>query len=108
MTVTEQTYPPGTILAEMLVDIYASTKRDDVWIMHDKAFEGQLVRLELSPEDRKLDFVFEGEETKSLGAPLKDTLIPHFEKMKEITLYQIDVDTKQPKGLLIVPLTIKN
>lgn len=108
MTVTERQFPPGTILAEMLLDIYASTKRDDVWIMHDKAFEKELVRLEFSAKDKKLDFVFKGEATKNLGAPLKDDLVPHLKKMKEVTLYQIDATTKQPKNLLIVPLTIKN
>lgn len=108
MTATNEQYPPGTILADMLIDIYASKKRNDVWIMYSKAFESKLRRLVFKPQDKELEFEFEDETKKALGAPLRDALLPHFQKVHEATLYLMDMETKKPIEAMKVPIETEN
>lgn len=108
MSAENKQYPPGTILADMLIDIYASKKRDDVWIMYSKAFENKLTRLIFQPENKELEFEFEDETRKKLGAPLRDALLPHFQKVQEVTFYLMDMETKKPIEAMKVPIETEN
>src|SRR5262249_17961846 len=89
MTDQSPPYKPGTILAEMLIDIYASKKRNAVTILHDKPFDPPLTGLEFDPQARRLDFVFP-DARRSLGAPLREALVPHFRKSKFVTFFLVD------------------
>jgi len=42
--------------------------------------------------------------TKPFGEAIKNTLVPHFEKVDEIAVFQMDMRTKQPISGLKVPL----
>jgi len=63
-------YADGTMLAEMVMDIYASTRRAEITILHDRPFEKKLVGLEFYRNKAELILVFEGER-KPLGVALK-------------------------------------
>lgn len=106
MTTGPEHFPPGTILASMLIDIYASKERDDVWIMHSEPFEEELQYLEINPAAKSLDFIFK-DGTKNLGAPLRDELVKAFQKVGKIMLYQIDMATKKPQSATEVDVKIK-
>jgi len=99
-------FPAGTILAEMKIDIYASKKRDDLWIMHDRPFDKEVTALEFEEENSNLVFIF-GEERKSLGAPLRKALVNKIRLVEQIALYQMDFETKQPLAAVMLPLTVK-
>jgi hypothetical protein len=98
-------YPRDSILSEMLIDIYASKKRDDIWIMHDKDFSSALVKLEFEPQTGKLTFIFE-DGKRDLGAPIRQALKTPFTKVKEITFYLMDVATKKIHKQTTVPVTL--
>jgi len=96
-------YPPGSILAEMMIDIYASKRRDDILILYDKPFAEELSHLEFNTTAAQLVFVF-GEKRRDLGAPLRNALHPYFQKMDEITLAQMNMETRLPVHMMSVPL----
>lgn len=98
---------PETILAAMRVDVYASKKRDDVWIMHDRPFDKKLVCLELVQEGGALDFLFEDGKRLPLGAPLRPDIAEKMAHMDSVLLYLVDVRTLKAKDAQTVPLTIR-
>jgi len=105
MTDQPPPYRPGTILAEMLIDIYASKKRNAVTILHDKPFDPPLTGLEFHPQARQLDFVFSGAR-RNLGVPLREALVPHFKKSRFVTFFLVDPQSRTALEGMQVPRTI--
>src|ERR1035437_1732157 len=98
-------YRPGTILSEMLIDIYASKKRDAVTILHDRPFDPPLTSLEFDPLARHLDFI-SPQGRRELGVPLREALVPHFKKSKSVTFFLVDPKTKTTLSGMKVPLKV--
>lgn len=107
-TMTEQLqYPQNSVLAEMLIDIYASKSHDQITILHDKVFDTKLIKLELSGNGNQLDFILEDNSKRPLGSPVSDDLMPYFQNVDEVTFCLVDVETKKPLDGQIVPLEVK-
>src|SRR6185295_16775833 len=98
-------YRPGTVLAEMLIDIYASKKRNAVTILHDKPFDPPLTGLEFDPLTRHLDVIFGGSR-RELGAPLREALVPYLRKAKTVTFFLVDPPSKTALSAMKVPIKI--
>ena len=98
-------YRPGTILAEMLIDIYASKKRNAVTILHDKPFDPPLTGLEFDPVARHLDFIFPANR-REMGAPLREELVPYFKKSRMVTFFLVDPQTKMALSDMRIPMKI--
>jgi hypothetical protein len=93
------------MLAEMLIDIYASKKRNAVTILHDKRFDPPLTGLEFDPQARRLEFVF-ANMRRDLGVPLREALVPHFRKSKRVTFFLVDPQTRSALEGMEVPIKI--
>lgn len=78
-----------TMLSEMMIDIYASRKRDNIWILHDKPFVKELMKLRYIENSNKLFFVF-ADESIELGSPINKNLEPFLRKGDEITFIQMN------------------
>jgi hypothetical protein len=98
-------YRPGTILAEMMIDIYASKRRNALTILHDRPFNPPLTGLEFEPLARSLEFIFP-QSRRPLGVPLREALVPHFKKSKSVTFFLVDPQTKTALSGVKVPLKI--
>lgn len=88
------TYPPGTMLADMTIDIYAGKTSGRITIMHDKPFHKELVGLEFDLKNKRLNFIFENEK-KDLGAPLRDALVPFFTKADAANIVHVDLASRK-------------
>lgn len=101
-------YPAGSVLAEMKIDIYASKKREDLWIMHDRPFAQELKQIIFEPDsNNKLHFAFADGTVKELGAPLRETLAEKIIHLDTVLIYQMDVKKMQPLNAQNVPVKIK-
>lgn len=89
----------------MLIDIYASKKRNAVTILHDKPFDPPLTGLEFDPQARRLEFVFSNVR-RDLGAPLREALVPHFKKSKIVTFFLVDPQSRAALEGMQVPMKI--
>src|ERR1700742_1039486 len=98
-------YKPGTILADMMIDIYASKRRNALTILHDKPFNPPLTGLEFEPLARQLEFIF-AQSRRPLGVPLREALVPHFIKSKSVTFFLVDPQTKSALSGVKVPLRV--
>jgi len=99
-------YPAGTILSQMHVEMYASTVRDQVTILHDKPFEKALDFIEFINDEQDLIFVYEDGERVHFGGYVDEVLVPHLNKVTEIGLFLINKKKKAPTDGVIVPLKI--
>lgn len=100
-------YPPGTILNQMIIDIYANKTRGEITILHDRPFEGPLAELILYPGDRELLFIFEDGTSRTFGVPLKDGIARQMQSVTEVRFFQMDMPSKQPVAEMAVPLRIE-
>lgn len=102
-------FPPGTILSRMVIDIYVSTAENDgqVTILIDRPFGKVLEKLTYAPATKALDFVFDDGTVEPFGMALKDNIGAKVAQAREIYLYQMDMATKKPLAGKIVPLEIR-
>src|SRR3569833_2685446 len=98
-------YSPGTNLSEMMIDIYASKRRNALTILHDKPFNPPLTGLEFEPVARQLEFIF-AQSRRPLGDPLREALVPHIKKSKSVTFFLVDPQTKSALSGMKVPLRV--
>jgi hypothetical protein len=103
MTETAE-FAPGTLLAEMRIDIYSDKESGDVWIWHDAPFDPPVSSLEFTVKEQKLVFVFEDGTKKYLGAIIRKELVPYFQKSEEISFAEVNMETKQAVDLFQVPI----
>jgi hypothetical protein len=88
-------YPPGSILAEMLIDIYANP-RGGVIILHDRPFVRQPRALELDVVHRELWFMADGAR-RPFGAPIKPALLPQLARARSVTFFHFTRDPEAPQ-----------
>ena len=105
---TKSKFPSGTIMAEMQIEIHASTAPDQITILHDKELTPDLEHFELFYQEKQLLFIFEDDTEKNLGALINDDILPHFRKVKDIAVFQIDSNTKDPLNGQVLPLIIRD
>ena len=105
---TDTKFPTGTIMAEMLLEMHASAEPDQITILHDKEFTSDLDHFELLYKEKQLLFIFEDDSEKNLGGLVNDDLLPHFRKVNDVAVFQIDPDTREPLNGQIIPLTIRD
>lgn len=91
----DSSYPDGTILNRMKVDINGSRSRNDVWIYHDRPIGKELISVVVNKGNRQLAFVSKNKnsgvfEYEYLGAQLRPKLAEIFLKSPKVTLYHID------------------
>ena len=97
-------YPENSVLRHMMIDIYASKKTHEVWILHAPQFDPDIIKFEFTAKTALLTFVFEDGEKKDLGAPLRDVLVTSFKQVEEASLFLVDMDTKKVIGGKVVPI----
>ena len=100
-------YPPGTILSQMVIDIYANKTQGEVTILHDRPFEKPLKSLALD-RDGGLEFVYADGARRALGVPLKADIAALMRKTVQVQVFQMDMKTKQPVAGMTVPLAVKD
>ncbi len=95
-----------SILDDMFADICASKRDGSITILHDKAFDDELLELVCDADNGELLFKFANKE-QLYGRPLLDEFAPFFAEAKTVTLLHIDMATKKPLGGMEVPLVLK-
>jgi hypothetical protein len=100
-------YPSGSMLSEMMMDIYANKKTNEVSILHDRPFQDVLTGLELDVEKRQLDFIFLNHGSRPFGAPVEETLIPYLKKVEGVALFMMDMKEKKPISAISMPIKVK-
>lgn len=99
-------YPPGSILSRMMVDIFSSRRRNDVWMLHDKPFGRPLLQLEVEPDTKSLYFVFP-EGRVYFGTPLQDSINAALQNVLTVMLHQMDIEAQERVKTLIVRVVIR-
>ncbi len=104
----KRNYPPGSILARMMVDIFSNKRRKDVWMLHDKPFGKPLLRLEVEPGTKSLYFVF-ADARVYFGTPLQDSINAALQTVPTVMLHQMDLEAqKRVKTLVVQVVTRRN
>ena len=81
---------------EMLVDIYASTDRDEISILYEKPLRDEVDYVSVSTETGTLLFHYKNHTVQRLGSALKDDLLEKFKQTDNVALFQIDMRNKLP------------
>lgn len=100
----KSTYMPGTMLAEMVIDIYAGKTTGRITIMHDRHFHAELVGLEFHEKDKRLFFLFENEK-RELGAPVREALAPFLLKADMASIVYVDLQGKKMDEGILIPVS---
>jgi len=104
----ESKFPSGTIMAEMMLEIHASTEPDQITILYDKKLTPDLDHFELFYKEKQLLFIFKDDTEKNLGGLINDDILPHFRKVKDIAVFQVDPKTQDPLNGQVIPLIIRD
>jgi len=95
-----------SIMDEMLIDIHASKKRKDAWVVHDRPFSATLVGLDYNTRTFQLSFHFEDGTKRDLGVVIEPALRPYLEKLESVTFLQTEAD--EIVNYLSIPLKLTN
>lgn len=98
-------FPAGSILSEMKVDIFASTRNGDINLFYAGKFHKTLSRFEYNPKTLEFFFVFEETLRVPLGAYLTKDLAKYVAKADKVGVFQITLEGQPGEGR-IVPLKI--
>jgi hypothetical protein len=101
-------FPAGTILAEMVIDIFADKGTGEITILHDSPFVDTLLGIQMAHSAGDMLFIFANHGARPFGMKLSPPLTDMISKAKEITLIQINKQTNKPVFGMKVPLEITN
>lgn len=87
-------FPEGSVLTEYRLDIYAGTQNGEISIFHEGTFHAALTGFEYDSALNALYFLFEGDDKRYLGAPLRQELIPYFMKEAVIGVFEVTKDKR--------------
>lgn len=97
---------PQTILDMMVADVYLNKMDETVTILHDQAFEDELLSLEYDTRNGDLLFNFQGG-TLPFGVEFFDEFAEFFNKVDIITVIQVETETNTPVLGMEVPIIVK-
>ncbi|MDH5722047.1 MAG: hypothetical protein OEY94_01835 [Alphaproteobacteria bacterium] len=100
------TQQPKTILDIMVADIFLNKEDNSLTILHDTAFDDNLLLFEYDLTSGELLFKFETKQM-AFGIELRGEFYEGLKNAQTITVLQIDMDTNEPVLGLEVPLVIK-
>lgn len=106
MSITRKNATPGSLVAEMTIDIYANTADNEISVMHGEDFKQPVERLEFDPSLKLLYFIYEDGERQDFGVEIKDSLIAVFLLVENVALFRIDMEKELPIASKLVPLKI--
>jgi hypothetical protein len=94
----------GTVVSEMVIDIYADPQSGEVTVFFDRPFRSTLKKLLFSEENRRLDFEYADGSIQYFGAEIKLELAPHLAGADRAAFVQVDNKEKQVTGGFFVPI----
>lgn len=97
------TYPEGTVLSQLAMDICAHSGK--ITILYDRALSQELLGIEFEPKSSQLFFEFTPGKMP-YGVALKDEIADVFEQVETAVLLQVDAKTDEIVFGLEVPVKL--
>lgn len=101
-------FPPHSICAEMVIDIFADRRNGEITILHDRPFSSAIKTLVFDPVSSRLSFVMGDGAERDFGVAIAAGLSGLLATAREAAFFEVDRATNARVGDgFIVPVRIR-